>query len=356
MGFIIENGASLQTGISNCFIEEYMPSANGEFVKVYIYLMKCAGSVDAGASICTIADVLDMTEKDVVRALKYWEKVGLLNLTFNEDKKLTSLSINECKPLRQLSKPAEHEGVTAIAAKVIPEVTAEDVALLDAPVKKTYTNAELDSFLEDVEVKQLFHIAEKYLGRSLSKTDSNTLLYIYDDLKMAPDVIEYLIEYCVSLDHKSIQYIESVAIAWTSQGITNVKDAKAHNRVYKKYGSPIMKAFGLVGRVPAQSEMNYIVKWTNSYGFTIELILEACNKTIEATHSPNFAYADKILSNWKDNGVSTIDDVKKLDEAFMANKTSKKATSAKKVNVNNEFNNFPQREYDFEALEKALLK
>lgn len=356
MGFKIENGASSQTSISNCFIEEYMPSANGEFVKVYIYLMKCAGDLSAGSSICTIADVLDMTEKDVVRALKYWEKVGLLNLTFNDQKKLTSLSINECKPLRQLSKPADV--VVESKATSEKEVSVNELAVLDAPVKKSYSNAELDAFLEDIEVCQLFHIAEKYLGRTLSKTDSNTLLYLYDDLKMAPDLIDYLIEYCVSLDHKSIQYIESVALGWVSQGIVTVKDAKAHNRIYKKFGSPIMKSFGLVGRVPAQSEMNYIIKWTNSYGFTLELILEACNKTIKATHSPNFAYADKILSNWKESGVSSIEDVKKLDEAFKTNKNSKKSCSSTKKasSSNNEFNNFPQREYDFEALEKALLK
>ena len=61
-----------------------MPGANGEFVKLYLYLLRCAGT-GRELSISSIADFFDHTEKDVRRALSYWEKLKLLKLRYDED-------------------------------------------------------------------------------------------------------------------------------------------------------------------------------------------------------------------------------------------------------------------------------
>ena len=62
------------TAISNRFIDEYMTNANGEFVKIYLYLLRCMNSPDCSFSISRAADKFNHTEKDIQRALKYWEK------------------------------------------------------------------------------------------------------------------------------------------------------------------------------------------------------------------------------------------------------------------------------------------
>ena len=63
------------TLVENEFIDKYMAEANGEYVKVYLLLLryKCDPSVNLGVS--EIADILDCTEKDVNRALDYWTKM-----------------------------------------------------------------------------------------------------------------------------------------------------------------------------------------------------------------------------------------------------------------------------------------
>lgn len=68
------------TLIHNSFIENYMPEANGDYVKVYLYLAKCIQYQESGLSISSLADRMDNTEKDVIRALQYWEKRNLLQL------------------------------------------------------------------------------------------------------------------------------------------------------------------------------------------------------------------------------------------------------------------------------------
>ncbi|MBR3719302.1 MAG: DNA replication protein DnaD, partial [Firmicutes bacterium] len=60
------------------FIDRYMTGANGEFVKTYLLLLRLSG--EGSVSVSVLADRLDQTEKDVRRALKYWEKAGLLSL------------------------------------------------------------------------------------------------------------------------------------------------------------------------------------------------------------------------------------------------------------------------------------
>ena len=72
-----DNGNST-TEIPNRFIDEYMTNANGEFVKIYLYLLRCMNSPDCSFSISRTADRFDHTEKDIRRALKYWEKMNLL--------------------------------------------------------------------------------------------------------------------------------------------------------------------------------------------------------------------------------------------------------------------------------------
>ena len=73
------------TLIENTFIDRYMPAANGEFVKIYLYLLRCASSGISDLSISGIADVFDHTEADVRRALNYWVKVKLIELNCDED-------------------------------------------------------------------------------------------------------------------------------------------------------------------------------------------------------------------------------------------------------------------------------
>ena len=66
------------TVLNNNFIDNYMPEANGEFVKVYIYLLRLLSDVSVPFSLEQMADHFFCTERDIVRALKYWEKEKLL--------------------------------------------------------------------------------------------------------------------------------------------------------------------------------------------------------------------------------------------------------------------------------------
>jgi DnaD/phage-associated family protein len=179
---------------------------------------------------------------------------------------------------------------------------------------------------------------------------------LFDRIGFCADLIEYLIEYCVIKGHTSMRYIEKTGLAWCEAGIRTVTQAKEANQMHSKSHTAVMKAFGISSRSLVKPEQEYIRKWSSDYGFTTEMITEACSRTISAIHQPSFEYADKILQNWRRNHVEKPEDIARLDELH---KQRVKPAVATRENTptaaNNKFNNFHQRSYNYEQLEKQLV-
>lgn len=336
------------TTVSNIFIDNYMPQANGEFVKIYLYLLRCMSDPTRDLSISSLADKFNQTEKDVNRALRYFAGKGLIAIEYGPDDELSAITFlpvsSELSVVSSRTTATEQNNSNRV---VIQNPVQTGTALPEKPV---YTADMLLQLNSNDEVSQLLYIAQKYIGRPLSTTESQTIFYLYDSLHFSSELIEYLIENCISRGHKSMRYIEKVALDWAAAGITNVDEAREYAGRYSKNVYSIMKAFGLNGRDPAASEWKYINCWYQEYGFDLDLILEACNRTIQTIHKPNFEYADTILRKWKEQKVTKLADVAALD----FQRVSKKQTTTVKQNGANKFNNYPQHTYDFEQLEKIL--
>ncbi len=345
------------TIVPNIFIDNYMAEANGEFVKIYLYLLRCMSLPEHTCSICTIADHFNQTEKDVIRGLRYWSRVKLIRLEYSPDKKICAIHLlsfpsrTESEPVSAIAEPVSPvmEPVSAIV-KPVPASENISTAFI-MPKRREYSLDEIKIFRSNEEISEMFFIIETYLKHPLTSTDTNTILYWYDELHLSSELIVYLVEYCLSKGHSSFRYMDKVALEWCSQHITSVEQAKeiamTHSKVY--YG--VMKALGIKGRNLVDSETALLDKWIKEYGFDMELIQEACKRTITAIHQPSFEYADRILSNWFKNHVQTKTDIQKLDSAH----AGKKTVPVKGTVVKNRFNNFDQREYDYDQLEKVLL-
>lgn len=364
------------------FIDEYMPEANGEFVKIYLYLLRSLSSSSSDCSISKIADKFDHTEKDVVRALKYWERQKLLAIEYNPDKSIAGIHVTDIYHLDDdfsSNKPAAtaqesgNSSNTVEAATIVTESPASDSSTdsssvvagyasnitpipAPAPTKKEYTLDDIKNFRRDPDVSELFFIIETYLKHTLSSSDINIILYWYEELHFPTDLIEYLVEYCISKGHSSTRYMNKVAISWSESGITTVEQAKENASIHSQVYYAVMKALGISGRNLVDTEMNYIKKWSKEFGFDTQLISLACQRTISAIHQPSFEYVDSIMTSWHNNQVHTTEDVDKLDAAYNKTKKVTVNTTDKPIGTKrNKFNNFNQREYDYDQLEKVLL-
>ena len=304
------------TVVPDDFINHYMPTANGEYVKIYLYMLHCAKN-DKVPSISTLADIFQCTENDIKRALKYWETKGLLVLTEE------------------------------------PSIPEKEVA----PVleKHTYSAAETKAFKENNEVKQLLFVCEQYMSKQLTRTDIETLLYFYDQLHFSTDLIEYLVEYSVSKNKKSMRYMETVALEWHKKGIKTVEEAKLDSKPYAKECYQVLKALGINNHDPLPSEITYVDRWMKEYGFTIDIILEACNRTIMQIHKPSFEYADGILKSWKSKGVHHLADIERLSNEHK-NRTSDKPQQQKAGKpFTTRFHEFEPHNYASGELDKFFI-
>ena len=338
--------------VPRVFIDKYMADANGEFVKVYLFLLRCMGSTATSeCSISAIADHFNYTEKDILRALKYWEKVGVLTIELNSENELIGLCFKDLTGGVQHQIEPVHETKTPSVATTKTVAKEKKAA---STQKREYTLDEVKTFYENDEITELLFIIETYLKHPLSSTEMNTVFYWYDGLNFPAEVIEYLVEYCITNGHSSLRYMDKVALGWAENGIDTIEKAKEHVSIHSKAYYSIMKAFGINGRNLADSEMTFVNKWSKEYNFDLELILEACRRTISATQKPSFEYADSILTNWYNNHVHTLKDVAALDETFNKKKQTTSVQNTTTVK-RNKFNNFHQRKYDSDEYEKMLL-
>ena len=395
------------TTVSDIFIDQYMPKANGEFVKVYLYLLRATGSGAGIATISEIADHFSNTEADIIRALNYWASEGILQLQTGADGQiigvnLCSLSVSGMQAAQSniQSTVADNAAQNNLQNDVVNNATqnnfqnsvvnnaAQNISTVNtrmhdsvveklksqtpdkaASSQKEYTLDEIKEFRKNPDISELFFIIETYLKHTLSSTDTNMVLYWLDELHFSTDLVEYLVEYCITKGHSSLRYMNKVALGWADAGIKTVDQAKddaaAHSQIYYS----VMKALGITGRNLVDSEVSLINKWVGEYGFDIELVKAACSKTISAIQKPSFEYTDSILANWRKKDVHTLKDVEVLDANFAkANKASATGSSQSTNAANgsskpksnnssskNKFNNFNQRNNDYDKLEKLFL-
>lgn len=345
------------TPVPNEFIDYYMPRANGTFVKVYLYLLRCLNAPEAGFGIHVIADALDETEKDIIRALRYWEKEHVLSLTWGAQEELRGIKLN------RLTSPSANtgSGVCRISENFTEEsVSRSSVQSNNTAASRTasvpeYTPAQLESFAGRTDTGWLLHAAEGYLERLLKPADVQLIFYLHEELGFSNELILHLYEYCVSRGKKAPSYIQKVAFSWHEEGIDSVEKAEERSLQFDSCFTAVNRAFAL-NRAPGISERRYLNRWSN-FGFSSELIEEACSRALLSTSHPDFKYADKILERWHQSNVHTMSDVKKLDEVHNAKAQKGQAPDMTRTPANR-FNSFPQRDYsggDLAALESALL-
>ena len=395
------------TTVSDIFIDQYMPKANGEFVKVYLYLLRATGSGAGIATISEIADHFSNTEADIIRALNYWASEGILQVQTGADGQimginLCSLSVSGMQAAQSniqsavadnaaqnnlqngvVNNVAQNSLQNDVVNNVAQNISTADIRMQDSVVEKLksqttdkaassqkeYTLDEIKEFRKNPDISELFFIIETYLKHTLSSSDTNMVLYWLDELHFSTDLVEYLVEYCITKGHSSLRYMNKVALGWADAGIKTVDQAKddaaAHSQIYYS----VMKALGITGRNLVDSEVSLINKWVGEYGFDIELVKAACSKTISAIQKPSFEYTDSILANWRKKDVHTLKDVEVLDANFAkANKASATGSSQSTNAANgsskpksnnssskNKFNNFNQRNNDYDKLEKLFL-
>ena len=390
------------TTIYNSFIEDYMPAANGSYVKVYLYIAKCLQAKESNFSISSLADQLENTEKDILRALMYWEKKGLMSL--NRDKATGEiLGLEMLIPFAErdfdtYENTAEESAASLGVDSDLSETGAldrrnSDFSETDAANTSTYESSGTDApsnvnsdvhrasnsaqennssavkpiqvppeQIQELSANEDFvwvcNVVESYLERPMKPTEIQLITYLYGTLHFSRELILHLYDYCISMGKTACNYIQTVALSWHEQGIKTPEQAQNASVRYLASYNAVSKALGL-GRGLAEIEKKYVDHWQNDWNMDLSVILEACNRTVLKLHHADFKYTEGILSHWNEQNVRTLQGVEQSDLHYAQTKEQKekkKPSTSGKQTPRNQFQNFKQRDVSSEELQELERK
>ena len=320
---MLKNNNLKFTPVSNVFIEKYMPKARGEFIKVYLLMLKYTVSSEPGVNASILASSLNLLESDVMNALNYWSDQGVIKLIPIDN--MNNFSVEFVSLEDDLSNDIK------------------EVNLLDA-----LNNSETTDMLRDI---------EKILSRPLSTKEMEIYLGWQKDFNFTSELILILIEYCASKGKTDYRYIEKVAIAWNDMGIKTIDQAQIYIKQTEDKWIKIRKILNYLGIkntevMKPQEEL--LEKWLFTYKFDISLVQKACDICFQRLNRADFKYIDGILSKWFNDNIQTLEDVAIKDRQFKNNYNKSKTPKSNSSNLGG-FNNFEPRSYDYDSLEKKLL-
>ena len=221
------------TCVPNAFIDEYLAEASGEYVRVYLYLLR---HLRENLKIHSIADALNLTDYDIKRAFFYWEKRGIF-------KEGTAKAVEEeirSEEAARLSEEVLHRkqanNFTKLSffaeknQKQLP-LTDKDSSLAEQNMSFTQRNLlpieEKKQEINEEEFEGILYVAQYLLPGGVSRSHIQKFEYMVEYLGMSSELIEFLLDYCASIDKTSPRYIESVALDWHEKRIQTVKQAKS---------------------------------------------------------------------------------------------------------------------------------
>ena len=357
--------AETYSSISNYFIDYYMPSANGDFVKIYLYLVRLLSTKEP-VSIPDIADHLGLSEGFICKGIRYWIGQDVLRLNYNNKNVLTGITM---LPLRDKSMDEDNLNSLSMLGMDFSAVAPDTSAVSNAqeepaepaqiqevqtvqdyhpifhepPAKAAITPELLRKKQDDDIFSDILFEAEAFYGKTLSLNETEILIYIYDQLHFSQELIEYLIDYCLTRNKTNLKYAEGVAKGWYKNGIDTVEKAKESSMSFNPLVKLIFPELGISRSIPTNTELAYIDAWSEEMGFSDELIVLACKKAIlSRPQSANFAYVNGILENWHKKGVKSIKDVESLDQEHLKNMAARDIQTYRATAKPNGFANFQQ--------------
>lgn len=325
------------TPVENIFINDYMPVADGKYVKVYLMGYKCAKDNQSNFNNETIAKQLNLSLAEVLEAWDYWEDEGIIEKHPQDNE---NNYIVEFINLKQLY-------VDNVYNQIIKKNAEKD--------EKTKNRESTSSAKHSENVKMMQDIEEMF-GRPLTINEKQKINKWLSTYKMKADMMTQAFSYCINNKKtKRFNSIEYVLKEWYDEGVsdidTMVEYLEKRNDRFSVY-SRISRYLGIYKPLD-EPAMRIVDKWIDDWGFSMEMILKCLDKSLN-TLNPNFNYFDSILERWHEKGFKTVEDLK--NDVKTETKKARPANSTPAAK--NKFHNFEQKikDYSEEELERIAKK
>ncbi len=297
------------TEIPDVFFSEYLSQANGDFVKVYLYLLFLS-KYDKDIKINDLSKKLVLPLKTIQDALKYWEDEHLIT------RKNTGYVINN---IQEIELYKVYKPKTSLSAEELQK-SAEG----------------------QKRAKAIEHINAKYFSGLMPTSWYPDIELWFKKYNFDEEVMIALFGYCFDRSALHRNYIQTVASAWNKNNIKTFNDLDIYYEKQEKINTianTISKKLGLKRNL-SQYEFAYVEKWVVDFKYGLDIIEIALKRTTSKSN-PSFDYLDKLLTDWHDRGFKTTKEI----ENFI-NEMKQKNKNIQKLEKSTGYSKYDQRTYD----------
>ena len=297
------------TNIPDIFFTEYLPEANGDFVKVYLYILFLS-KYDKDIKVNDLCKKLGLSLKVIQDAIKYWEDQNVLT------RKNTGFVFNNLQEieLHHLYKPR--------------------VALSAEQIQKSAESQK--------RAKTIEYINNKFFSGLMPTTWYPDIELWFKKYDFDDEVMIALFEYCFDKSALHRNYIQAVADAWSKNSVKSYNDLELYyekREKVNKVANMIIKKLN-ISRPLSLYEFNYVEKWVVDFAFSFDIIEIALKRTTSKANF-SFEYIDKLLTDWHDRKFTTPEQVQNFIEDM-----KQKNKDVKQLEKKTGYQKYDQRSYD----------
>lgn len=264
-----------KTEVDNIFINDYLPFAPENAIKVYLYgLYKCGNASSYDNSLEGFSKVLKISEEDILEIFKYWEEQGLVQIL-----------------------------------NVVP------IEIRYFPIKNVINNVKKfnESKYKDFNLK----VQEIITGRMINPIEFSEYYSVIESLHIEQEALLMIIKYCVNLKGENVgyKYILTVAKNWAYENIHTTSEVENRLITYEQYSDDmkmILKAMG-IKRFSYVEEKDLFIKWKNKLGFSVDTIVYIAKKNKKSLKSLNFEKLDEIICKYYENHLMCQDEIEEFE-------------------------------------------
>lgn len=271
------------TEIPDIFFTEFLPSMNGDFLKVYLYILFLA-KFNKDIKINDLSKTLALPFPVIQDALKYLEEQKLII------KLPTGYSVTSIQEV-ELSK------------------------LYSPKVTTSYEDLQKSAVSQE-RAKAIENINEQFFSGVMSPTWYSDIELWFNKYGFTEQVMLALFSYAFERRALNRGYILTVADAWSKNKIRTFDDLEAYEEKADKLNKlkkTIAQKLGITRNLTTYEE-EYVIKWTQEYNFDMSIIELALKKS-SSLNTINFNYFDKILTDWHTKGLSSVTEIQTYQDS-----------------------------------------
>ena len=265
--FSKENTKSGKTLIDNIFIQNYLPDAPDQAVKVYLYGLYLCQNSEFSLDLNSFSEVLKIEQKEVIDCFKFWDEYGIVSIISENPFTVHFYPLSDTTAKYRRFNPEKYSEFSKSAQLIISE-------------------------------------------RMISVTEFNEYFTLMENTALKPDALLSIIEYCAGLKGKNIgyKYIVTVAKEFISRGITTVELINKEIDGYFVSSGELSDVFKALKstKSPEIEDMQLYKVWTEKLGFEHSFIIEV----IKLTKSKTIKKLDKSIEELYANKCYTITEAK----------------------------------------------